>query len=119
MLASSLRHYDRAIEWIPHSANLRYLKATLLKMAGRPDMSRPVIEAVLRDEPRFVKGWLLLAELLENEDADASLAAYEKAVHVNSVYRDRAIESYEKEFVELDDKMVQERVHALRSKLGK
>lgn len=119
MLASSLRYYDRAIEWIPHAANLRYLKATLLKMAGRPDMSRPVIEAVLRDEPRFVKGWLLLAELLENEDAGAALAAYEKAVHVHSVYRDRAVESYEKEFVELDGKMVQERVHALRSKLGK
>jgi predicted Zn-dependent protease len=119
VLGSALRAYDRAIVLNPHSADLRHLKAVLLKMAGRPDMARPVIEDTLKDEPRFVKGWVLLGEILENEDKHKALAAYETAVTVNSRFRSRATESYEKEFVELDGKMVEARIQALRSKLGK
>jgi tetratricopeptide (TPR) repeat protein len=119
ILESSLRSYDRAIALNPHSADLRYLKALLLKMAGHPGEARELIEAALRDEPRYVKGWILLADLLENEDQTKSLAAYETALSVNARYRNEAYESYEKEFVELDGKMVEKRVQVLRSKLGK
>jgi tetratricopeptide (TPR) repeat protein len=119
ILDASLRSYDRAIALNPHSADLRYLKALLLKMAGRTAEARDLIEAALRDEPRYVKGWVLLAELLEAQDGKGALAAYEAAVSVNARYRDRAAESYEKEFVELDGKMVEARLQALRSKPGK
>jgi tetratricopeptide (TPR) repeat protein len=119
VLGSALRSYDRAIALNPHSADLRYLKASLLSMAGRKEEARSLTEAILADEPRYVKGWVLLAELLETEDAGRAVAAYEAAVTVNSRYMGRASESYEKEFVELDGKMVEARLQALRSKLGK
>ncbi|MGE5699606.1 MAG: O-antigen ligase family protein [Deltaproteobacteria bacterium] len=119
ILASASESYDRGIALNPHGADLRYLKASFLARSGRPSEARTLIESALEDEPRFVKGWLLLAELLENEDAGAALAAYDNALRVHSAYRDRAVESYEKEFVELDGKMVEKRVQALRSKLGK
>jgi tetratricopeptide (TPR) repeat protein len=119
ILGSALRSYDRAIALNPHSADLRYLKASLLSMAGRKEEARSLTEAILADEPRYVKGWVLLAELLETEDAGRAVAAYEAAVTVNSRYMGRASESYEKEFVELDGKMVEARLQALRSKLGK
>ncbi len=119
VFAASIGTYDRAIALNPHSADLRYLKASLLSMAGRKAEARPLLEAILSDEPRYVKGWTLLAELLESEDAEKALAAYEKAVSVNALYRDRAIESYEKEFVDLDGKMVEARIRLMRSKLGR
>ena len=88
-------------------------------MTGRKAEARSLVEAILSDEPRYVKGWLLLAGLLEDGDAKAALAAYEKAVSVHSVYRDLATESYEKEFVDLDGKMVEARIRLLRSRLGR
>ncbi|MCL5966802.1 MAG: O-antigen ligase family protein [Deltaproteobacteria bacterium] len=119
VVSASLRCYDRAIEWNPHGADLRYLKAVVLKMAGRPDMARPVVEAILADEPRYVPGWVLLAELREREDPAGALAAYEKALAIHREYKDRATESYEKEFLALDDKMVTARIDSLRSRLRK
>jgi tetratricopeptide (TPR) repeat protein len=119
ILASSIRSYDQAIALNPYSADLRYLKASLLSMTGRKAEARSLVEAILSDEPRYVKGWLLLAGLLEDGDAKAALAAYEKAVSVHSVYRDLATESYEKEFVDLDGKMVEARIRLLRSRLGR
>ncbi len=119
ILASSMRSYDQAIALNPHSADLRYLKALLLSMAGRKEEARSLTEAILSDEPRYVKGWILLAELLETDDADRALAAYETALSVNARYRGRASESYEKEFVGLDDKMVEVRIRLLRSRLGR
>ena len=88
-------------------------------MAGRPDMARPVVEAILADEPRYVPGWVLLAELREREDPAGALAAYEKALAIHREYKDRATESYEKEFLALDDKMVTARIDSLRSRLRK
>jgi tetratricopeptide (TPR) repeat protein len=119
VIESSLRSYDRAIALNPHAADLRYLKALLLKMVGRPGEALELIEAALRDEPRYVKGWVLLAELLEKEDEARSLAAYETALSVNARCRGEASDSYEKEFVELDDNIANERIQALRLKLGK
>jgi len=117
ILVSAFRFYDRAIALNPHAADLRYLKASLLKMTGRPDMARPVVEAILADEPRYVPGWVLLAELLERDDPAGALAAYEKAMAVHREYKDRAAESYEKDFLALDGKMVAARIDSLRSRL--
>jgi tetratricopeptide (TPR) repeat protein len=119
VLESSLRSYDRAIALNPHSADLRYLKALLLKMTGRRGEAQGLMEAVLRDEPRYAKGWVLLAELQEPEDGKRALASYETALSVHSRYRVRAADRYEKEFVDLDDKMVKERLRELRSRHGK
>jgi tetratricopeptide (TPR) repeat protein len=119
VLEAALSSYDDAIARNPHAADLRYLKALLLKMVGRTEEARTLVEAVLRDEPRYVKGWILLGELKEREDRAGAIRAYEQALAVHIRYRDLAFESYEKDFVELDRNMVETRIRSLRSGLGR
>ncbi len=119
VLDAAFSSYDAAIARNPHAADLRYLKALLLRMAGREAEARRLIESVLRDEPAYVKGWVLLGNLKEKEDREGALLAYEEALAVNSRYRDRAIETYEKEYVELDRTMVKEWIQSLRSGRGR
>jgi tetratricopeptide (TPR) repeat protein len=119
VLDAAFSSYDAAIARNPHAADLRYLKALLLRMTGREAEARRLIESVLRDEPAYVKGWVLLGNLKEKEDREGALVAYEKALAVNSRYRDRAVETYEKEYVELDQTMVKEWIQSLRSGRGR
>lgn len=112
-LGASLRMYDKAIALNPHGADHRYLEALLLKMAGMPDQSRTLVEAILVDEPRHVKGWVLLGELKEETDPEGAIRAYEQALAVNRRYWDRPGEPYEKEWVRLDRKTVEEKVRSL------
>lgn len=119
LLAASFRMYDKAIALKPHTVDLRYLKARLLKMAGLPDEARTLIETALFDEPRHVKGWVLLGELKEGADPPGALRAYEQALSIHNRYRDQAGEPYEKEWVELDQKMMEAKIRSLRSGLGR
>lgn len=118
-MAASFRMYDKAIALKPHTVDLRYLKARLLKMAGLPDEARTLIETALFDEPRHVKGWVLLGELKEGADPPGALRAYEQALSIHNRYRDQAGEPYEKEWVELDQKMMEAKIRSLRSGLGR
>lgn len=115
VLEAAFSSYDAAIARNPHAADLRYLKALLLNMADRTEEARTLVEAVLRDEPRYVKGWILLGELKEGEDLPGALRAYEQALAVHTRYRDLAVESYEKDYVALDRSMVESRIRSLRS----
>jgi hypothetical protein len=118
LLVASLNMYDKAIALNPHTADLRYLKALLMKMAGMQEESRTLIEKVLLDEPRHVKGWVLLGELKEGADSNGALRAYEQALSIHLRYWDKASEPYEKEWVELDRKMMEKKIRSLRSGLG-
>ena len=102
-----------AIARNPHAADLKYLKALLLRMSGREDEAQRLVESLLRDEPRYVKGWVLLGGLKEEKDRAGAVRAYEQALEVHSRYRDQAGEPYEKEYVALDRKMVEARIRAL------
>lgn len=117
ILDSAFRFYDEAVALNPHSADLRYLKASLLAMTGRKDKARALLEAVLADEPRYVPGWVLLGELLEEVEPQRALSCYEKARAVHAAWIGKAAESYEREFLALDDNIVATRIARLRSSL--
>ncbi len=119
LLEAALASYDEAIALNPHAADLRYLKALLLRMSGRADEALVLVEALLRDEPRYVKGWVLLGGLKEEGDRPGALRAYEQAMAVHSRYRDQAVESYEKDYVALDRKMVEDRIRSLGAGQGR
>jgi len=119
VLDAAFSSYDAAIARNPHAADLRYLKALLLRMAGREAEARRLIESVLRDEPSYVKGWVLLGNLKEKGDREGAILAYEEALAVNSRYLDRAVETYEKEYVAVDRTMVKEWIQSLRSGRGR
>ncbi|MGA7105684.1 MAG: O-antigen ligase family protein [Candidatus Deferrimicrobiaceae bacterium] len=119
LLGASFGMYDKAIALNPHAADIRYLKALLLKMAGMPDEARILVETELIDEPRHVKGWVLLGELKEEADPTGALRAYEQALSIHLRYRDQPGEPYEKEWVGLDQKMVEEKIRSLGSGQGR
>ena len=119
VLGAAFRMYDKAIALNPHGADLRYLKALLLKMAGRPGEARILTKALLEEEPRHVKGWILLGELEEGTDTTGALRAYERALQIHERYREKAREPYEKEWVGLDRKMVEAKIRSLRARQGK
>ena len=118
-MGAAFRMYDKAIALNPHGADLRYLKALLLKMAGRPGEARILTKALLEEEPRHVKGWILLGELEEGTDTTGALRAYERALQIHERYREKASEPYEKEWVGLDRKMVEAKIRSLRARQGK
>ncbi len=115
LLGASLAAYEKAIMLNPHSAEIRYQKAVMLRTAGRREESRRLIEAVLSEEPRYARGWAFLGEVLEGEDRQRAIAAYDKAANLYYTYRKSAIDPDEKEFMTLDVTAVENRVRELKA----
>ncbi len=118
ILGASLAACEKAIMLNPHSAEIRYQKAAVLRMAGRRKESLRLIEDVLSEEPRYARGWAVLGELLEGDDPKRAVAAYEKAANLYYTYEKSAIDPEEKEFMTLDVKAVEARVRALKAGAG-
>ncbi len=118
LLAASLAAYDKAIMLNPHSSEIRYQKAVVLRAAGRREESRRLIENVLSDEPRYARGWVFLGEVLEREDRGRAIAAYEKAAKLYYTYGTSVSDPDEMEFVKLDVKAVERRIRELRAGAG-
>lgn len=115
ILGASLAAYEKAIMLNPHSAEIRYRKALLLRTAGRAEESRRLIEEVLADEPRFARGWVLLGEILEVGEPQKAVAMYQKALDLYYTHGKKASDPDEREFLSLDDKAVETRVRELRA----
>ena len=115
ILRASLAADEKAIMLNPHSAEIRYQKALMLRKAGRVEESRRLIEEVLADEPRFARGWALMGEFLEAGDREKATAMYEKALDLYYTHGKRAAGPDEREFLSLDDKAVETRVRELRA----
>lgn len=118
VLGASLAAYDKAVMLNPHSAEIRYQKAVVLRAAGRREESRRLIEDVLAEEPRYARGWVFLGEALEGGDRPNAIAAYEKAVNLYYTYGKSASDPEEKEFMALDVKAVEGRVRELKAGAG-
>ena len=59
LLRAALASYDEAIARNPHAADLKYLKAMLLRMSGRADEALTLVESLLRD------GYIIAQEYLQ------------------------------------------------------
>lgn len=119
MIGAAVSSYDLALKLNPHNAEVRYRKALVLRDAGRVDESRGAVEALLREEPRFARGWALLGELLEGVDGPGALEAYAKAVDLYDRYRFAAVDPEDKAFVALDDEDVRGRIRTLKKETGR
>jgi tetratricopeptide (TPR) repeat protein len=119
ILGASLAAYEKAVMLNPHSAEIRYRKALMLRTAGRAEESRRLIEVVLSEEPRYARGWVFLGEVLERDDRKKAVAAYEKAIELYYTYAKMAADPAEREFLALDFKAVEKRVRELKADRGR
>jgi O-antigen ligase len=115
VFAGSLRAYDRAISLSPFNAALNYEKALLLHRLGRDHAARQQLEGILREEPRFARGWVLLGDVLSAQDRRGALAAYDKGLLLYRKYFPVAHEPNEKEFLEMDVSAVEGKASRLRA----
>lgn len=118
-LGASLASYEKAIMLNPHSAEIRYQKAVVLRTAGRGAEARRLIEDVLSEEPRYARGWAFLGEVLEGEDRTKAVAAYEKAAELYYTYGKAAGGPDEREFLSLDVKAIENRARELKADRGR
>lgn len=118
MVEAALRSYDQAILRNPHSAQLKFRKALLLRSAGRKDAYRVLLEEILGEEPRFAKGWVALGEHLGGSDPERAVAAYENAIAIVSGYNTAAKDAVEREFLDVNISDVGARIRRLRGKGG-
>jgi tetratricopeptide (TPR) repeat protein len=114
-LAASLRAYDRAISLNPFNATLQYERAALLHRGGRDRVARQQMEEILREEPRFAKGWVLLGDLLAGREPARALAAYDNGLLLYRKYFPMAHEPNEKEFLQIDEPAVESKASMLRA----
>jgi len=119
ILAASLAAYEKAIMLNPHSAEMRYQKALVLRAAGRGEESRRLIEDVLAEEPRYARGWVFLGEVLEGKDLKKAIAAYDKAIELYYTYGKTTSDPDEREFLSLDVKAVEKRARELKAGRGR
>lgn len=113
-VSSAMWYYDQALKLSPRTADVHYQKALLLRAAGRREESLRVMGSILRIEPNFAKGWVLLGEMLERDDAGRAVEAYERAVELKSRYEARASDPMEKEFLDFPVGHVEKRLSVLK-----
>jgi len=118
LFAASLHAYDRAISLQPFNATLHYEKALLLHRRGLDHAARQQLEGILREEPRFARGWVLLGDVLSARDRRGALAAYDKGLLLYRKYFPMAHEPNEKEFLEMDVSAVEGNASRLRAETG-
>ena len=118
VFAASLRSYDRAIFLNPFNTTLHFEKALLLHRLGQDPGARRQLEGILREEPRFARGWVLLGDVIAAKDRRGALAAYEKGLLLYREHFPLVREGNEKESMEVDVSAVERKASKLRAETG-
>jgi tetratricopeptide (TPR) repeat protein len=88
--------------------------ARLERGLGRIDEARNLVERAVAEEPRFVRGWLLLARLeLDMGRTDAAREALARAVEASERGRWRLMSAYERDLVVMPRWQLEELSRAL------
>lgn len=99
----------------PHSIVALIRTAEVFRRNGEPRKARAALERLIASEPNAVRGYLLLAQIEEEEDPAAAAAHYRKAIALSVEFEGKQLEKWEKEMFRVDRREIERRIETIET----